>query len=401
MTSTRVNAIALVLLLTIAGSALAQTTGSVSGTVKDASGGALPGVIITVQNLDSLALRTSTSDDSGVYGVALLPPGRYKVTAELSGFRTEERNDLALQVSQNVRFDVVMGVGAIEESVQVVARAPLVDTRDAAMGQVVDQVKIVELPLNGRNFRDLGLIAPGVQQMTQGNVLQDRGGGLNINGARIYDNNYLLDGFNNNDETTGEIMTFPSADSIQEFKVLGASYGAEYGFSVGGIISLITKSGAARYSGNAFGFYRNERFDAKNFFATEKAPLDRKQFGGTFGGPLWGKKAFFFGSYERTDLLQGVTLSATVPNDAQRLGNFSGLAAVVRDPLTGQAFAGNVIPTARLNPVGLKMLEMWPQANAADPLRNFVHSPNLVDDVHVGSLKVDYNLSNADAFSMR
>lgn len=395
------NAIALIWLLALVGSASAQTTGSVSGSVKDASGAALPGVIITVQNLDARALRTSTSDGSGVYEVALLPPGRYRVTAELSGFRTEERKDLALQVSQNLRFDVVMVVGAIEESVQVVGRAPLVDTRDAAMGQVVDQVKIVELPLNGRNFRDLGLIAPGVQQMTQGNVLQDRGGGLNINGARIYDNNYLLDGFNNNDETTGEIMTFPSADSIQEFKVLGASYGAEYGFSVGGIISLITKSGGASYRGNAFGFYRNEAFDAKNFFATEKAPLDRKQFGGTLGGPLWGTKAFLFGSYERTDLAQGVTLSATVPSDGLRQGNGSGLSTAIRDPLTGQPFAGNVIPAARINPVGLKMLELWPRANAADPLRNFVHNPVLIDDVHVGSLKVDYNQSNANAYSVR
>ncbi|HXG90645.1 MAG TPA: TonB-dependent receptor [Vicinamibacterales bacterium] len=400
MKSLRVHAMVLIGLMTLTGPAAAQTTGSISGMIKDASGGALPGVVITVQNQDTSAQRTSTSDGSGAYEVALLPPGRYRLTAELSGFRTEDRNDLALQVSQNVRFDVVMGVSAIEESVQVVARAPLIDTRDAAMGQVVDQVKIVELPLNGRNFRDLGLIAPGVQQMTQGNVLQDRGGGLNINGARIYDNNYLLDGFNNNDETTGEIMTFPSADSIQEFKVLGASYGAEYGFSVGGIISLITKSGGARYSGNGFGFYRNDAFDAKNFFATAKAPLDRKQYGGTLGGPLVGKKTFFFGSYERTDLAQGVTLSATVPGDAQRRGDFSGLAAI-RDPLTGLPFAGNQIPAARMNPVGVKMLELWPKANASDPLRNFVHNPNLIDDVHVGSLKVDHNQSNANAYSVR
>jgi hypothetical protein len=269
------------------------------------------------------------------------------------------------------------------------------------MGQVVDQVKIVELPLNGRNFRDLGLIAPGVQQQTQNSPLADRGGGLNINGARIYDNNYLLDGFNNNDETTGEIMTFPSADSIQEFKVLGASYGAEYGFSVGGIVSLITKSGGASYHGNGFAFFRNDALDARNYFATAKAPLDRKQYGGTFGGPLWGDRTFFFGSYERTDLVQGVTLSATVPTDAQRQGNFSALSTVIRDPLTGQPFAGNIIPASRFDPTAAGMLALWPQANVNDPIRNFVHNPDLVDDLHVGTLKVDHNQSAANAYSLR
>jgi outer membrane receptor protein involved in Fe transport len=401
MGRTRFSTLALLGILGTAASLSAQTTGSVSGTVKDSSGGAMPGVTITVQNLDTRGTRATTTDPSGAYEVALLPPGRYRISAELQGFRTEERNNLALQVSQNLRFDFSMGLSAIEESVQVTARAPLVDTRDAAMGQVVDQVKIVELPLNGRNFRDLGLIAPGVQQQTQNNVLSDRGGGLNINGARIYDNNYLLDGFNNNDETTGEIMTFPSPDSIQEFKVLGASYGAEYGFSVGGIISLISKSGGASYHGNAFGFYRNDAFDARNFFATAKAPLDRKQYGGTFGGPLPSGKAFFFGSYERTNLVQGVTLSATVPTNAQRAGDFSALAVSIRDPLTGLPFSGNVIPAARMNAVGRGMLALWPQANANDPIRNFVHNPNLVDKLHVGTVKVDYNQSNANAFSVR
>ncbi|MFN2447798.1 MAG: carboxypeptidase regulatory-like domain-containing protein [Vicinamibacterales bacterium] len=401
MVSTRLTAISLLWLVVLGGAASAQTTGSVSGAVKDASGATLPGVAVTAHHLDTRATRSTTTDASGAYELALLPPGRYRLTAELQGFRSEERSEFALQVSQNLRFDFSMGISAIEESVEVVGRAPLVDTRDAAMGQVVDQVKIVELPLNGRNFRDLGLIAPGVQQQTQGSVLQDRGGGLNINGARIYDNNYVLDGFNNNDETTGEIMTFPSADSIQEFKVLGASYGAEYGFSVGGIISLITKSGGANYHGNGFGFFRNDALDARNFFATEKAPLDRKQYGGTLGGPLWGDKVFFFGSYERTDLVQGVTLSATVPSDAQRQGDFSALATAIRDPLTGQPFAGNVIPQSRMNGVGRNMLGLWPQTNSGDPIRNFVHNPNLIDDLHVATGKVDYNQSNANSYSVR
>lgn len=378
----------------------AQTTGSVSGTIKDNTGAVVPGVSVTVENLETQASRSTTSDASGTYEIALLPPGRYRIKAELQGFRTEERSEFQLQVSQNARFDFSMSVGALEESILVQGAAPLVDTRDAAMGQVVEQGKIVELPLNGRNFRDLGLIAPGVQQQTQASGLATRGGGLYINGARIYDNNYLLDGFDNNDATTGEIMTFPSPDSIQEFKVLGASYGAEYGFASGGIISVISRSGAASYRGNAFFFLRNDVMDAKNYFATSTPKLDRKQGGGTIGGPLLGKNLFFFGSYEHTALTQGQAFASTVPTDLQRAGTFG--ATTIRDPLTGQPFAGNVIPTARLDPTAQGMLGLFPQENnPSDATRNYLSSPDLLDDLDVGTFKVDYNLSPSNMFSAR
>ena len=351
------------------------------------------------ENRESGATRSSVSDASGTYQIALLPPGRYRIKAELAGFKTEEQ-DLTLQVSQNARIDMAMGVGAIEESVTVSAAAPLVDTRDAAMGQVVEQQKIVELPLNGRNFRDLGLIAPGVQQQTQNSGLATRGGGLYINGARIYDNNYILDGFDNNDITTGEILTFPSPDSIQEFKILGASYGAEYGFASGGIISLISRSGGQQYHGNAFGFFRNDTFDAKNYFSTTVPKLDRKQYGGTIGGPAGLKNLFFFGSYERTQLQQGQPFTAAVPTDALRSGNFG--TTVVRDPLTGQPFPNNVIPQSRISPQAVTMLELFPRENnAGDPTRNYVSSPDLDDQLHVATGKVDFNASSSNQFSTR
>ena len=400
MAKVRLSAIVLVALLAAAAPLLAQTTGSVSGTIKDNSGAVVPGVSVTVENVETKATRTAVSGDSGTYQIALLPPGRYRVRAELQGFRTEER-DLTLVVSQNARFDFAMNLGSLEETITVQAAAPLVDTRDAAMGQVVDQTKIVELPLNGRNFRDLGLIAPGVQQQTQASGLASRGGGLYINGARIYDNNYLLDGFDNNDTTTGEILTFPSPDAIQEFKVLGASYGAEYGFASGGIISLISKSGGSSYRGNVFGFVRNDAMDARNYFATSVPKLDRRQGGGTIGGPVWGGKTFFFGSYEKTNLTQGQPFTAAVPSDAQRGGNF-GSGAAVRDPLTGLPFPGNVIPTTRFNARAVGMLPLFPQANnPGDPTRNYVSAPNLLDDLHVGSGRLDYNLSPSNQFTAR
>lgn len=397
-----IGAIALLGLLSLAAPAAAQTTGSVSGTIRDNSGGVVPGVSVTVEHLETSASRSTTTDASGRYEIALLPPGRYRIRAELQGFRTEERGDVTLLVSQNARFDFAMNVGTIQESVMVQAAAPLVDTRDAAMGQVVDQVKIVELPLNGRNFRDLGLIATGVQPETQTSNLATRGGGLYINGARIYDNNYILDGFDNNDATTGEILTFPSPDAIQEFKVLGASYGAEYGFASGGIISLISRSGGASYRGNAFGFLRNDAMDAKNYFATSKPKLDRKQGGATIGGPLWGSKTFFFGSYERTALTAGQTFTSAVPTDAQRAGSFG--ATTIRDPLTGQPFANNVIPADRVNPVarGMMDLGLFPAANnPTDLARNYLSNPSLEDSLQVGTVKVDYNPSASNTFSAR
>ena len=399
MAKVRLSAIVLVALLAAAAPLLAQTTGSVSGTIKDNSGAVVPGVSVTVENVETKATRTAVTGDSGTYQIALLPPGRYRVRADLQGFRSEER-DLTLVVSQNARFDFAMNLGSLEETITVQAAAPLVDTRDAAMGQVVDQVKIVELPLNGRNFRDLGLIAPGVQQQTQASGLATRGGGLYINGARIYDNNYLLDGFDNNDTTTGEILTFPSPDAIQEFKVLGASYGAEYGFASGGIISLISKSGGAAYRGNVFGFVRNDAMDARNFFATSVPALDRRQGGGTLGGPLWSRKLFFFGSYEKTNLTQGQPFTAAVPSDEQRAGSFG--ATAVRDPLTGLPFPGNVIPASRFNARAVAMLPLFPQANNPSvPVRNYLSSPSLLDDLHVGSGRLDYNLSSSNQFTAR
>ena len=397
---TRVTIGTTLFLLTFTTLLFAQTTGSVSGNIKDNTGALVPGATVTVENVETRATRTTVSGASGEYEIALLPPGRYRIKAELQGFKTEERNDFILQVSQNARIDFALSIGSLEESITVQGQSPLVDTRDAAMGQVVEQTKIVELPLNGRNFRDLGLIAPGVQQQTQASNLATRGGGLYINGARIYDNNYLLDGFDNNDATTGEILTFPSPDAIQEFKVLGASYGAEYGFASGGIISLISRSGGSSYHGNAFGFVRNDAFDARNYFATTTPKLDRRQGGGTFGGPLLGRRLFGFGSYERTALTSGQTFTAAVPTDAQRQGIFG--ATVVRDPLTGQPFDNNVIPGSRMNTVALGLLELYPIANnPSDPARNYVSSPDLVDDLHVASGKVDFNKSSANTFSAR
>ncbi len=390
--------IAVLLATWLAAPLLAQsTTGAFAGTITDPSGAALPGVTITITNPQTNFVRTTVTSASGNYDAPLLPPGRYNVSAELSGFRKIEKTGLVLQVNQSARIDFKLELSTVEESVQVTGLAPLVDTADSSMRQVVDQTQVVGLPLNGRNFRDLGLIVPGVQDMSQNSNLASRGGGINIVGAQDFNNNFLIDGFDNNDPTTGEIQTFPSVESIQEFTILGASYGADVGFASGGVVSLVSKSGSSQFRGNGFEFLRDDKFDTRNYFATTKPPLNRNQFGGTIGGPAGPKNVYFFASYERLRHREGVTLTGNVPTDAMKAGDFSGVSTPIINPITRQPFAGNQVPVQMQNPVGAAILaRLFPGPNAAGS-RNYIANSDIRDDLNVGSFRVDWNKSERNA----
>jgi outer membrane receptor protein involved in Fe transport len=381
---------------------LAQsTTGGFQGTVTDPSGAALPGVTVMIVNPDTNLLRSTVTNASGNYDAPLLPPGRYNISVDLAGFRKLEKTGLVLQVNQNARIDFTLEMASIEESVQVVAQAPLIDTKDSSVRQVVDGTEVVALPLNGRNFRDLGLIVPGVQEMSQNSNLASRGGGINIVGAQDFNNNFLIDGFDNNDPTTGEIQTFPSVESIQEFTILGASYGADVGFASGGVVSLVGKSGSSSFRGNVFEFLRDDKFDAKNYFAATKAPLSRHQFGGTFGGPTGIRNVFFFGSYERLRHREGFTLTGVVPTDAMKRGDFSGVSTPLVDPIARAAFPGNQLPSARIDSIGSGILnQLFPSPNAAGA-RNYIANSDISDDLHVGSFRADWNKSEKNAMFTR
>lgn len=379
-----------------------STTGSIQGRIADAQSGTLPGVSVTVRNVDTQLTRDTVTNESGNYDVQLLPPGAYEIVAGLTGFRTQQRTGVRLTVNQAARIDFQLELSSVQESVEVRGQAPLVETVDSAVRQVIDAEQLVELPLNGRNFRALALLVPGVQSEVQGGTLSNRGGGVNINGAGLTDNNFLLDGFNNNDDTTAEILTFPSADAIQEMTVLGASYNASLGFAQGGIVSLVSKSGSAGFKGNAFGFFRDEKFDSRNFFATTKPPVSRQQYGGSLGGPLWFRNGFFFTNYEKVRIREGVTLGTTVPTAAQKNGDFSTLGRVITDPLTGQPFPGNVIPASRFNAVGSGIVRaFYPDPTNAATTRNFIHNPDLVQDLHIGTARGDWNPRAADSFMAR
>src|SRR4051812_8775902 len=374
-----------------------STTGSFQGSITDASGAALPGVTVTIVNPETNLVRSTVTNTSGNYDAPLLPPGRYNITADLAGFRKFEKTGLVLQVNQNARIDFTLQLSNIEESVQVTAQASLIDTQDSSLRQVVDATQVVALPLNGRNFRDLGLIVPGVQDMAQNSNLASRGGGMNIVGAQDFNNNFLVDGFDNNDPTTGEIQTFPSVESIQEFTILGASYGADVGFASGGVVSLVSKSGASKFRGNVFEFLRDDNLDAKNYFATTKAPLSRNQFGATFGGPAGPRNVYFFGSYERLRHREGATLTGVVPTNAMKHGDFSEVTGQLIDPLTRLPFAGNQIPSQRFNSVGADILNRLFEAPNSTGARNYIANSDIRDDLHVGSFRVDWNKSQSNA----
>jgi outer membrane receptor protein involved in Fe transport len=378
-----------------------STTGSFQGSITDPSGSPLPGVTLTITSTATGLTRTTVTNQSGNYDASLLPPGNYNITAELPGFQKLQKSDIALPINQNKRVDFRLELASVQESVQVVAQVPLVDTQDSAMRQVVGEAQIVALPLNGRNFRDLGLIVPGVQDMAQNSNLASRGGGINIVGAQDTQNNFLLDGFDNNDPTTGETLTYPTVDSVQEFTIMGASYGAGIGFANGGIVSLVTKSGSQQLRGDAWEFVRNDAFNQKNYFATgEKPPLNRNQFGGTVGGAL-SQHLFFFGGYESTIDHEGVTQTATIPTLAMRNGDFSGM-PTIKDPTTGLPFLNNQILNGRINQIARNILNMlYPPPTSDGASRNYVASPVVPNNLQVGSGRVDYTPSSTNSYFMR
>ena len=380
-----------------------STTGSFEGTVMGPDGAVIPKATITIRNTGNGQTRATTTNASGEYLAPLLPPGTYDISTEVAGFQKVQKTGIQLQVNENSRIDFRLQLSSVQESVTVQTEASLVDTQDAAVKQVVNEKQIVDLPLNGRSFRTLGLTAPGVADMAQNSNLSSRGGGIDIVGAKDIQNNFLLDGFDNNDPTTGETMTFPTIDSIQEFAIEGANYGADVGFASGGIVTLVTRSGTSQYHGDLFEFLRNTDLDGRNFFALTPPPLHRNQFGGTFGGHIpKTKRVFFFGGYESTIDHEGVTQSGTVPTPLERSGNFSQLSTPIINPLTGQPFQGNIIPGNMINLIGANIANLLLPAPSTNGLTgNYVSAPSVPNNLQVSSLRVDFAQSEKNTYFAR
>jgi hypothetical protein len=358
-------------------------TATLVGTVIDSDGGVLPGTTITVTNVETGQERAVVTNEEGRYNVPLLPPGQYRAAAELQGFRRAVREPIALNVNQQQRADFKLEVGAVTEEVLVTAELPLVQTNTATVGTVVTQKETSELPLNGRNFLQLNLLVPGALPATKGTTLGTQGGAINVHGLRESSNFFWLDGIDNTTQAIGQLIVNPPTYSIGEFRVMSPTYSAEFGRTAGAQINVITRSGANTFHGDAYTFYRNSAMDAKNVFDPPgEIPLFRRnQHGLDMGGRIVRDRTFFFVGYETLRARQGATYTGRVPLPEMLNGDFSRLGTPIRDPRTGQPFAGNQIPRERISQIGAALASVYPAPNTADPLRNFNARPiNTLDD---------------------
>ncbi|MBI4462626.1 MAG: carboxypeptidase regulatory-like domain-containing protein, partial [Acidobacteria bacterium] len=386
----------------------AQTfTGTFVGTVNDSTGAVLPGAKLTVTNLDTALERTATSDSTGGYVVPLLPAGEYKITVEISGFKRALRERVSLQVNQELRVDFTLSPGEVIEEVLVTEALPLVQTETATVGTVVAQREVLELPLNGRNFLQLNLLVPGAVPGAKGSQLGTQGGSINVHGLRESSNFFWLDGIDNTTMAIGQLVVNPPTYSVQEFKVQSPTYSAEFGRTAGAQINIITRSGKNTFHGDAYEFLRNDVLDAKNFFdpAGKIPKFRRNQFGVDVGGPIVRDRTFFFGGYEALREHRARTFTGVVPLSAMVTGDFSSLnpnptsctdPGAICDPSTGSPFAGNVIPSSRIDSIGGTLAAAYPAPNNPDPLRNLAVNPVFVLYDHSVIGKVDHQLTKND-----
>src|SRR5687767_7951173 len=306
--------------------AYAQTSATLTGSVADSSGGALPGVALTLRNTGTGLTRAATSTPDGRFVFAGIPAGVYDLRAELSGFRTVVRQGLSITVAQSLTLPLVMEVGGVEQAVTVSGGAAAVNTATSELSFLVGEQAIETLPLNGRNFTDLALLQPGVlpYPSRDGGSVVAHGLGMSINGQDYRSNVYLLDGTLQNDFTNGPAGsaagTTLGMEAIREFRVESNAYSAEFGRNYGGQINVLTKSGTNTLRGSAFEFHRNDTLDARNYFDVgDKPDFTRNQYGGSLGGPLQQDRLFYFAAYEGLRERLGKTISSFVPDaDARR-----------------------------------------------------------------------------------
>jgi hypothetical protein len=355
--------------------AFAQSpTGEIAGVVRDSSGAVVPNAVITITSQNTAERKSATTNEAGEFVVPLLPVGIYTLRAEVPGFRTAERRDISLSALQNLRVDFALEVGDASQTVDVTAEAPQVDTRSAMHGMLVDDRRVRDLPLNGRNALDLVRLIPGVNAV--GTTIRPSFGQqtMRLNGGRQTGVNYLLDGGSIGYFHRGQGLGLPPPDALQEFRVATVGTPAEYGRGAV-VISAVTKSGTNQLHGSAWEFLRNDAMDARSFFATDVSKLRFHQFGATAGGPVvlpklydGRNRTFWFFAYQGLRIREDQISSSAVPaTQAELRGDFSGSSAAIRDPLTQQPFPGNQIPPNRFDPVAVRVLADYHQmANRPD-----------------------------------
>jgi outer membrane receptor protein involved in Fe transport len=417
------SAVSTVLLFLLAIPVLAQLpTATILGVAKDSSGGVLPGVNVTVTNVDTGLTRTVKTSDDGEYRLPELPVGRYEVKGEHPGFKIASRKGITLEVTQQAVINLDFEVGSAEQVVVVTEEAPMVNTQNATLGGTVNETKMTELPLNGRNYIDLALLQPGVDKdKNQGN---QQGTTFSVNGAPPRSNNFTLDGailqtMLGRSPVAGESGDALGLDGIKEYTVVAGTFQAEYGLAMGSQMVAVSKSGTNQWHGDVFEYLRNDAFDANTFFNNQagvsKAPLRKNQFGGAFGGPIKKDKTFFYAVYEGIRETQGVPVTNPVPSAGchpagATAPNF-GAGTVITvaqcpDLSVDSDAAGNPITQVTLSPYTAALLALVPLPDPGSvfsggnpPVQTFNDHNTLGENY--GQLRFDQTISDKDSFFAR
>jgi outer membrane receptor protein involved in Fe transport len=398
-----------------------QITASIRGTVVDASGAVVSSAAITATQTETGFTRTVTSDGQGNFIIIELPVGHYRVETQAKGFQKFVQEGVKLDVNQTATLMMHLAVGTTTEKVEVHADATLIESTTTSLGKTVQEREILDLPLNGRNFTQLGVLQPGVVPITLG--LAQAGGSLregqaySVNGQRPESNNFLIDGADNFNGVDGGFVLKPPVDAISEFRILTHTANVEFGHSTGSTTNIITRSGTNSFHGALWEFLRNDAFDAKSFIATSVEPLKRNQFGGTIGGPIKRDKTFFFGYYEGLRNRQGETTRATVPSLAERGGDFSELcpegfdaSGVCHnpDPNAGHQIYNVFAPTPQpipfnqlpgINPISQNILAFYPLPNQG--ANTFVTTQSKPENGDQFGLRLDHYLTARDTLNFR
>ncbi|HEX8636024.1 MAG TPA: TonB-dependent receptor [Pyrinomonadaceae bacterium] len=401
-----INALLFLLALLIVPATFAQThRASIRGTVADPNAAVIVGATVTLINETTNERRTVVTNGEGEYSLAALPPATYRMEVGASNFNKQERK-IALRVNQEARLNIMLDVGVISDNDPVYGETSLLRQDSPALGTVIEERQLTELPLDGRNFLELALLAPGTAPAAPGSAGSVRGDfAFSANGAREDSNNFLLDGVYNLDPKLNTFGVRPPVDGIQEFEISTSSYDASFGRNAGAQVNVISKAGSNALHGTLYEFHRNAAFDARNFFAPAGEPdpkYIRNQFGFSLGGALRRDRTFFFGDYEGTRTREGITRITNVPTLRERNGDFSqSLFARPFNPFTQQPFTNGVIPVEFQNPIGRAIANLYPLPNRNVPFANFVSSPTSTDRNDHFDVRLDHRFSASSTLTAR
>ena len=390
-----------VLLVGASGALWAQATAQISGTVADSTRAVLPGVEVTATQVDTGLTRTAVTNETGLYSLTNLPVGPYRLEAVLPGFSTYAQTGIILQVGASPTINISLQVGQVAQTVEVQADAVMVETRQTGIGNVIDNVRVTELPLNARAITELIILSgASVGGGTAGANRQYPGDVISVGGGMQNGINFLLDGGIHTDPYAGQAMPLPFPDAMQEFKVDTSAVPAQYGFHGAGVVNVVTKSGTNEFHGSVFEFVRNRMFNARNTFAAAKDPLKRNQFGGVIGGPIIRDKLFFFAGFQqtiqRTDALSNTVFIPTARMLAGDWTAFASAQCQSRGAITlGAPFVNNTIDPRRFHPIAVELMaNRLGDAKPSDECgtTKFGRRQNMDESYPVG--RIDWQISN-------